>query len=65
MERKRQMFKSYPDVLHIKDLQNALGIGKCAAYALVESGRIASFRIGRVYKIPKSALINYINDQSC
>lgn len=63
--KKGQMFKSYPDVLHVKDLQRALGIGKAAAYTLVESGQIDSFRIGRIFKIPKSALIQYIDDQSC
>jgi excisionase family DNA binding protein len=59
------MFKSYPDVLSVKDLQEALGIGKSAAYALLETREIPSFRIGRVFKIPKDALIKYIRNQSC
>lgn len=65
LEKGAQMFKSFPDVLHIKDLQRALGIGKSAAYSLVETGQIDSFRIGRVYKIKKAALIHYVNNQSC
>ena len=65
MERKIQMFKTYPDVLSVRDLQGALGIGKDAAYSLLESREISAFRIGRVYKIPKASLVKYIENQSC
>jgi excisionase family DNA binding protein len=58
--KKPPIFRGYPDVLTVKDLQKALGIGKAAAYGLLEDRSIASIRIGRVYKIPKTALINYI-----
>ena len=64
-KKRANMFKEYPDVLEVKDLQRALGIGKSSAYSLIETGRISSFRIGRVFKIPKSAVIQYIHDQSC
>lgn len=60
LDKRGQMFKNYPDILTVKDLQRALHIGKTAAYELVESKRIQSFRIGRVYKIPKTALIGYV-----
>ena len=60
--RKTQLFKGYPDVLTVKDLQRALGIGKAAAYTLLENNSIPSFRIGRVYKIPKTALIGYVQN---
>ena len=57
-----KMFANYPDVLGIKDLQ-ALGIGRAGAYKLLEAGKIQSFKIGNTYKIPKSALIEYVNQQ--
>lgn len=60
--RKIQLFRGYPDVLSVKDLQRALGIGKAAAYNLLENKTISSFKIGRVYKIPKTALIGYIQN---
>jgi len=63
-----QPFKEYPDVLTVQDLQRALGIGKAAAYNLLESKAISSIRIGRVYKIPKTALIGFVQNieqQSC
>lgn len=65
MDIRGQMFKNYPDVLSVKELQTALKIGKGAAYTLLETGQIPSFRIGRVFKIPKNALIQYVKNQSC
>ena len=58
-----KMFANYPDVLGIKDLRQALGIGRAGAYKLLEAGKIQSFKIGNTYKIPKSALIDYVNQQ--
>lgn len=58
-----KMFANYPDVLGIKDLRQALGIGRTGAYKLLEAGKIQSFKIGNTYKIPKSALIDYVNQQ--
>ncbi len=54
-------FKNYPDVLTVKDLCQALHIGRAGAYKLLESGALHSFKIGRVYKIPKDSLIAYTN----
>ena len=62
---KDSLFADYPDVLNIKDLRQALGIGRIGAYKLLEAGEIQSFKIGNTYKIPKSALIDYVNRQSC
>lgn len=58
-----KIFSNYPDVLGIKDLRQALGIGRAGAYKLLETGKIQSFKIGNTYKIPKSALIDYVNQQ--
>ena len=58
-----KMFANYPDVLGIKDLRQALGIGRAGAYKLLEAGKIQSFKIGNTYKIPQSALIDYVNQQ--
>lgn len=57
-------FKNYPDVLTVKDLCRALQIGKIGAYKLLNAGAIHSFKIGKVYKIPKDSLIAYMN-QAC
>lgn len=58
------LLSEYPDVMSVHDIRQALGIGRKGAYQLLESGAIRSFRIGNVYKIPKSALLDYI-ERSC
>lgn len=55
------MFKDYPDVMSVKEVMSALGICKQSVYSMIESGQIASFKIGRTHKVPKNSLIKYIN----
>jgi len=54
------IFKDYPDVLNIDQLCSALGIGKNTAYQLIKNGDLKSIRIGKVHKIPKIWLIEYV-----
>ena len=54
-------FENLPLVLHVKELAEVLSISQNTAYALVRSGRIRSIRTGRIYRIPKDALIDYLN----
>lgn len=54
------MLKNYKDILSVEDLCEILSIGKNTAYRLLKSGEIKSVRIGKVYKIPKECLINYL-----
>ncbi len=53
--------RKYDDVLTIADLMDYLAVGKNTAYTLIREGKIKSFRIGRNYKIPKQAVIDYIH----
>lgn len=54
-------FKEYPDILSIPQLRDMLQIGKNTAYELLSTNEIKSIRIGRIYKIPKQNVIDYIN----
>lgn len=54
------MFEEYKDVVSIKELVKMLGIGKNKAYELINSGQIKSFKIGKIHKIPKTWIIDYI-----
>ena len=52
--------KQYPDILTVKDVAKILKIGINSAYMLINSGEIASHKIGRIYRIPKVCLIKYL-----
>ncbi|MCL1846147.1 MAG: helix-turn-helix domain-containing protein [Defluviitaleaceae bacterium] len=57
------MFADFPDVLTIADMKNALGVSNKMAYVLINSGKVKHFRMGKLIKIPKQFLIDYINEE--
>lgn len=54
------MFKEYPDILTVSQVAEALGIGKKAAYALVNNREIGAIRVGRTIKVPKFSLEEFV-----
>ena len=49
------------EILTVEDLAKELRIGKCTAYGLVRSGKIRSVRVNRQYRIPRTALDEFLN----
>ena len=58
------MFSKYPELMNVEDVQKALGIGRSMAYRLINDGRIRHIRIGKVIKVPKRCLVEFVKD-SC
>lgn len=59
--KKEKMFAEYPDVVGVPDMRKMLGgISKKLAYKLLVRNEIHSIKIGREYKIPKCAVIDYL-----
>lgn len=54
------MFKDFPDILSIPQVAVALGIGRKAAYALVNDHHIGALRMGKTIKVPKYCLEEYV-----
>lgn len=54
------MFKDYPDILSVKEVAAALGIGKNTAYQLIRDKRIGCKHIGRKIIVPKACLVDYV-----
>lgn len=48
-------------VFTVEDLVQILGISKNSVYELLRSRKIHSVKIGRIYRIPRSALEDYLN----
>ena len=53
-------FDDLPLTLRVEDLMPILGIGRNTAYELVRSRQIRSIRIGRQIRIPKDAVLEYL-----
>ena len=57
------MFREYPDVVGVSQLQKMLGVGRNTAYDLLKNNKIHSIRIGRVHRIPKKNVIKYLQSK--
>ena len=55
-----QMLEGYDDLLTTEEACEALKIGKNALYALLADGSLKAYRNGRVWRIPKAAVEEYI-----
>lgn len=61
----KSMFKDYPDIVNVKQLQTMLGgISKKLAYHLLQNKIIKSIKIGRQYKIAKADVILYLTQNN-
>lgn len=61
----KSMFKDYPDIVNLKQLQIMLGgISKKLAYTLLKNNLINSIKIGRQYKIAKADVILYLTQNN-
>lgn len=55
----------YSDLISVNEMCNMLGIGKNTAYTILNNKKIKAFRIGRIWKIPRQSVIDYIYNSSC
>ncbi len=60
---KKRMFENYPDVITVSELCEMLDISKKLAYRLLDSQEIRSVRVGRIFRIPKAAVIDYLTER--
>ena len=51
----------YPEMLTLDDVCEILTVGKSTLYQMLSSGEIpGAFRIGKVWKIPRKAISDYV-----
>ncbi|KKC49575.1 hypothetical protein VE23_25135 [Paenibacillus sp. D9] len=59
-----QKANELPEVLVVQDIIDFLDISKTAAYDLVKSGEFHVVKIGRTFKIPRSAFLGWWNGKT-
>lgn len=57
-------FDNLPRTLRVEELMPILGVGRNTAYELVRSGQIRSIRVGRQLRVPKDAILDFLNQQN-
>ncbi len=58
------MQESYVEIITIDEMCELLMIGRTTAYKLLNSNEIKAFRIGKVWKISKASVEEYIKERS-
>ena len=64
MGNKYRSLDDLPLTLRVEDLMPILDVGRNTAYELVRSGQIRSIRIGRQLRIPRDAVLEFLNEQT-
>lgn len=50
-----------PDLLTVPEVQEYLRIGRSTAYGLVKAGEIRSVRFGGTLRVPREALVEFLD----
>lgn len=58
------MYNDTNDIITVEELCELLHIGYNSAYSLLNSGEIKAFKIGRIWKISRLAVEEFILSQS-
>ena len=58
------MFEQYPDILTVEEVCEALRMGYNAVYDLLNEDKLKAYKNGRVWRITKQALIQYVSESS-
>lgn len=54
------MLENYEEIMTPDEVCEVLRIGKNALYDLLSTGRLKAYRNGRVWRIPKNVVVEYI-----
>lgn len=58
------MYNYDSDIISLEELCEWLMIGRTTASRLLNSGAIKCFKINRIWKIPRSSVIDYIKEKA-
>ena len=58
------MLEQYDDILTVEESCEALRIGRNSLYDLLHSGRLKGYRNGRVWRIPRESVIEFIRTRA-
>lgn len=58
------MFDYYDTLITPEEAARILGCGKNSIYKILKSGKLKAIRIGRIWKIPRRAIREYIITES-
>jgi len=58
--KEKVMFEEYPDIVTFDDVCKMLSLSRNTVYMLLRKKKIKSKKVGRIYRIPKKSVIEYM-----
>ncbi len=58
------MFYNFEDLLNVEEACEMLRMSRNSLYVLLKNGDVKGYQQGRIWKIPKQAIIEYISKRS-
>ncbi len=58
---RKEAFDMENEIMRFEEVMEFLNVGKNTLYTLLNSGEINAFKIGKVWKIPKKSVEEYVN----
>ena len=58
------MLNEYPEILTTEEACEVLRVGYNTLYDLLQSGKLKAYRNGRLWRISKKSIIEYVIEQS-
>lgn len=58
------MFSEYDEILTVGEACELLKIGYNQIYKLLNAGKLKGYKCGRVWKVPKEAVIRFIKNRA-
>lgn len=58
------MLEQYEDIMSVEDLCEVFKVGRGRIYELLQTNQIQGFRLGKNWKIPKIAVVDFIEKQA-
>ena len=58
------MLSDFPEILTTEEAADILRVGYNTLYDLLQSGKLKAYRNGRIWRIPKRSVIEYIIERS-
>ncbi|WP_456437209.1 helix-turn-helix domain-containing protein [Desulfurobacterium sp.] len=60
-----EQLKEYPDFLTFHQVAKILQVSERTMYRLIRSAQIEAVKVRGVWRIPKAALIEYLQERNC
>ena len=54
------ILRSFPDIMNVEEMCNALSISTKTGYKLLKEGKINGIKVGRTYRNPKVHVLEYM-----